>query len=259
MIDIHCHILPGIDDGASDLRESVEMAKTALADGITAVAATPHTQNGVYENAGNAIKESCDNLRKVFRREGIGLDLYPGAEVHLCRGMAEKIETGEILTINDNRRYLLLEFPAHMDFAVCKREIFELGLANIVPVIAHPERNAFFHFHFEAILELIELGCLVQITALSLTGGMGKGPAELSRKMVEMRIAHVIASDSHSPEMRSPKLSEAFAAAAKILGSEEEAEKLVTERPSSIVRGEGMEVPRPRTARKKGWLSFFRR
>ncbi len=257
MIDIHCHILPDVDDGASGLEQSLEMARIAHADGIEKIAATPHAFNGVYVNSVQKILEQCERLIGELDKAGIEIELLPGAEVHFCPGMASKVREGAIQTINGSGRYMLLEFPVHAMPPRYKEDIFELGLANVTPIIAHPERNAFFHFHPEALRELVEMGCLVQITAASILGGMGRGPAESALKMLRTRTAHIIASDAHSPDKRPPVLSPAVDAAAKILGSREEALRMVLDRPSAILRGEPVEVPPLAALPKKRWFSFL--
>ena len=257
MIDIHCHILPDVDDGASGLEQSLEMARIAQADGIDMIVATPHAFNGLYVNAVRTILDQCERLNEALERASIEIELLSGAEVHFCPGMASKVRQGAIQTINGSGRYILLEFPLHAMPPHYKDDIFELKLADVTPIIAHPERNAFFNFHPEALLELVEMGCLVQITAASILGGMGRGPAESARKMLKTRMAHIIASDAHSPDKRPPVLSPAVDAAAKILGSREEALRMVLDRPSAILRGETVEVPPPATWPKKRWFSFL--
>ncbi len=257
MIDIHTHILPGLDDGASDVEESLAMAKIAINDGIHTVIATPHTLNGIYPNSRSQVIASTKDLRVAFAKEQIKLDLFPGSEAHLNLGMVEKIFSGEVVTLNDNQRYLLLEFPFHSIPPGAKQEIFQLQLKGITPILAHAERNYGFQQHFEKLYEFVGMGCLVQITAMSITGDLGRETCLCAQKMLEYRLAHIIASDAHSEMYRSPRLSPGIKKAAKILGSTEQAEEMVTTRPAAILAGEKVVVPEPELPVKKRWFSLF--
>ncbi len=267
MIDIHSHILPGIDDGAADTEESLEMARAAVADGIHTIVATPHTLNGVYINTLQDVTDQVIALRQVFKKKQVPVDLRTGAEAHICVGMTDRIQSGEIAAINDYRslnlkilkskiRYVLIEFPAQAIPAGYKNELFHLKASGITPVIAHPERNPVFQRKQEILYELVNMGCLLQLTAMSITGGLGGGIMSFSRQMLECRLAHVIATDSHSVESKSPVLSPAVEAAARIIGSMKEAEDMVTKTPEAILEGKSVYIPEPKEPQKKSW--FFR-
>jgi len=267
MIDIHSHILPGIDDGAADAEESIEMAKAAVADGIHTIVATPHTLNGIYLNTLQDITDHVSALRQIFKKEHIPIDLRTGAEVHLCVGMTERIQSGEIAAINDHRslnlkilkskiRYVLVEFPTQAIPAGYKNELFQLKASGITPVIAHPERNPVFQRKQEILYEMVSMGCLLQLTAMSITGGLGGGIMSFARQILECRLAHVIATDSHSVESRPPVLSPAVEAAARIMGNMKEAEDMVTKIPEAILEGKSVYIPEPKEPQKKSW--FFR-
>jgi protein-tyrosine phosphatase len=257
MIDIHSHILPGLDDGASDVEESLAMAKIALNDGIHTIIATPHILNGIYPNSRSTILTSTDELRAAFAKEQIKSDLFPGSEAHLNLGMAEKIFSGEAVTLNDNQRYLLLEFPFHSIPPGAKQEIFQLQLKGITPVLAHAERNYGFQQHLKELYEFVSMGCLVQITAMSITGNLGREARLCAQKMLECRLAHIIATDAHSAAHRPPILSIGVKKSAKILGSTEQAEAMVTSRPAAILAGEKVVIPEPEEPAKKRWFFLF--
>ncbi len=257
MIDIHSHILPGLDDGAPDLQESLEMARIAVNDGIHTIIATPHTLNGIYLNSRSQVLARTGELRAAFAKDQIKLKLFPGSEVHLNLGMAEKLFSGETVALNDNQRYLLLEFPFHSIPPGAKQEIFQLQLKGITPILAHAERNYGFQQHFEQLYEFVGMGCLVQITAMSITGDLGRETRLCAQKMLECRLAHIIASDAHSATHRPPILSLGVKKAAKILGSTEQAEEMVTARPSAILAGEKIVIPEPEQPVKKRWFFLF--
>lgn len=250
MIDLHCHILPNIDDGSRSLEESLSMAKRAVEDGIQTIVATPHTLNGVYSNSVPEVVSRVAELQGAFQENGIDLRLCPGADVHLSFKMLEKIERGDAGTINDKGSYLLLEIPFQNIPTGIKEEIFALKLNGITPIITHPERHPFVHHNPGILREFVELGALCQITAMSVTGEFGKAVRKCSEALIRQRLIHVIASDAHSSDARPPVLSQAVEAAAEIMGNYEEAERMVESLPAAILSGEKVEVPEPARAGK---------
>ncbi len=257
MIDIHCHILPGVDDGAFNTEESIAMAKLAVADGIRTIVATPHTLNGVSNNSLQDVTGHVETLRKIFSNEDLNLDLLPGSEIHLCVRIMERVASGEVATINDNRRYALVEFPVHAIPIGYKDELFHLKVKGITPVIVHPERNLVFRQKPDILFELAAMGCLFQITALSITGGFGSDTKAFAHKMLKCRLGHVIASDAHSAEGRPPLLSQAVEVAGKVTGDKKKAEEMVTTIPEAIIEGKPVYPPEPESMQKKK-RSFFK-
>ena len=244
MIDLHCHILPGIDDGPADIEECLDMARQAVADGIDTVVATPHSQNGIYENAGSDIRRQVLDLNRVLQEAAIGLVVLPGAEEHIRLEMGLDGAPDAIFTLNDTGRYVLVEFP-FMSLPLGTRDIFfRMVHQGLTPVLAHPERNVAIQGNIEMLYDFVESGCLTQITAMSLTGELGAAARKCAQQMLARRLAHVIASDAHSAGHRPPQLSSAVAIAAQIMGSRLEAEAMVKRIPQAIISG------RPR---KKNW------
>lgn len=258
MIDLHCHILPEIDDGPQSLAESLKMARGAVENGIQTIVATPHTLNGYYTNPIQAIKTLCATVQEALARENIPLILVPGAEVHLCPDILSKVETGEAGTMNDNGRYLLLELPFQGLPPRLDQEIFSLKLNNITPIIAHPERNMDIQQNMDILAGLVARGALCQVTALSVTGEFGLKVRQCAEAMLAARLVHVIASDAHSARDRVPALQEAVAAAAEILRSYEEARRMVTTTPAAILAGRDIDLsaPEPPQSKKKKWFFF---
>ena len=246
MIDIHCHILPGVDDGPDSQEESLEMARLAVKDGIRAVVATPHTLNGIYTNSLEQIIVSVHSLQKIFSKNNIDVLLYAGADVHLCPRLLEKISSGDAPTINNNGKFILLELPSMtIPKKEVKDEIFALKLNGVTPIITHPERNAIIQRDPEILYEFISMGALSQVTAMSLTGSFGRRVKQLADVLLKHRLAHIIASDAHSSDSRPPVLSHAVDIAAHIFGNNNEAERMVTEVPSAIVSGTMPDIPEP--------------
>ena len=257
MIDLHCHILPGVDDGATDVSESIEMARQAVADGIHTVVATPHSLNDVYYNPREKVIDLVRNLREVLETEGLILKICPGSDARICLGMAERVAAEEALTINLNGRYILAEFPSQVIPAESRNELFQLKLNNITPIITHPERNLVFQHRLDFLYDLVEMGSLVQITAMSVTGELGEAAMECAHELLKRRLVHVIASDAHSSRHRPPILSHAVEAAAYVIGDEKTARAMVTDWPAAILAGESFAVPEPRRRIQRKWWKIF--
>jgi len=240
VIDLHCHILPKTDDGAQSMAESLRMANIAVQDGIEAIVATPH----IFPPDHQPLKsETISALRKKLAEHKIELTLYSGAEVYICSDLSDYIEKMPYITVNNMRKYILIEFP-FMTFPMgAENEIFNLGLNGITPVICHPERNTAIQNDMEILYKLVSMGALAQITAHSITGDFGKTVKKTSEAMLRRRLIHIIASDAHSPGLRPPLLSDAVIRAAKILKNFDEAKRMVTETPARIIAGEPVDVP----------------
>jgi len=255
MIDLHCHILPGVDDGAQDMEETLRMCSMSAKDGVKKIVATPHTMNGVYVNETKAIKQAVKELNDLLVTERIPLEILPGADVHINLNLLKLIEQGLVTTVNDNHRYLLLELPHHLVPPHFKNLVFELNLHGIVPVLTHPERNSILQSDINQLYELVMQGMLIQVTTRSLTGGFGPKPESCCRNLLKYNLVHVIASDAHSSTVRPPLLSPAVEEAGKIIG-EANALALVTENPQAIIEGRDLpDWPEPEKPRQ----SFFQR
>jgi protein-tyrosine phosphatase len=225
------------------------MARLALEDGIHTIVATPHTLDGNYLNAPHSIAQHVLSLQQALKANGEFLRLCMGADVHLCPGLADKIKKGEAATINNTGRYFLLELPAQTIPSGIKEEIFSLTLLGITPVITHPERHPAILRDINLLYDVIAMGALSQITAMSLTGEFGEGVRRCSQELLSHRLVHVIATDAHDAENRPPLLSRAVKEAASITGSESFALSLVEEIPARILAGEPVEIPEPMRVR----------
>ena len=234
-----------MDDGPQSLEESLSMANTAVEDGIHTIVATPHTLNGVYSNSTQEVSSKVDSLQDSLSKNHINLRICAGADVHLCPQMIERIEAGEAGTINNNGKYMLLELPSHAIIPGVKAEIFALKMKGITPIITHPERHPAINRDMDILYELVRMGALSQVTAMSITGDFGGAVRQCAEVLLRHRLVHVIASDAHSPDGRPPVLSRAVEEAAEIVGSYEEAVRMVKELPAAILSGERVEIPEP--------------
>ena len=233
MIDLHCHILPGIDDGASDLDVSLAMARAFVADGVTTVACTPHILPGLYHNSGPGILAAIEELRFALTLADVPLTLVAGADVHMTPNLAAGIKSGHLLSLGGTR-YILVEPPHHVMPLRIEDAFFEILAAGHVPILTHPERLTWIEDNYDTMIRLAAAGAVMQITAGSLTGAFGKAARYWAERMLDERCAHILATDSHDMKRRPPILARARDLAAKRVGAEE-AENLVLNRPREIL------------------------
>jgi protein-tyrosine phosphatase len=259
MIDLHCHILHGMDDGPETLRESVEMCRMAAMDGTTTIAATPHYNPGQYPRTGELIRERVAELEAALQAENIALTIVPGADVAIFPDLPTHPGLKNFLSIN-NSRYLLLEFPHFYVTQSWDSFLRSLLAAGTVPIITHPERNSWFVRHPKAVEQAVQIGALVQITAMSLLGGFGDEARRFSIHLLKSDLAHVMASDGHSATERPPLLSGAVKAAAGLIG-DERAQELVKTMPAAIIVDRPVRVRQPRVldAGKRSWFGSISR
>ena len=253
MIDLHCHVLPGLDDGPRFLQESLDMARTAVKNNIQTIVATPHSLNGFFVNTWDAIVSVTSSVQDALQREDIGLNIYPGMEVQMGPDLFEALERGEAGTINNNGRYMLVEFPAFSMPTGAREFIFKLKLQGITPIIAHPERHLILQHDLNQLHELVTQGALCQLTALSLTGEFGGTVKKSAEEMIRKGLAHVIATDAHFDNDRINALAESVDLAAEVLQDYGRAEQMVTKTPEAIINGEDVDLPEPVMGSKKWW------
>lgn len=250
MIDLHCHILPGLDDGAQNWDESLEMAQTAVMDGISGIVCTPHYSPAFPGNSRIAVMALVEEFRLKLRQWGIRLELYPGCELAVESKLAEKIVSGELLTLNDNRKIALIEMPYQIVPPDLGGFFWMMQAKGISAVLAHPERNYSVIQNPSKLLEWIQGGILVQITAASLVGLFGREVRDFSRELLRRRMAHLVASDSHGHAGRRPVLSQARTVSESIIGPEE-THRIFYEYPALILRGEVPDAAPPDRIEKK--------
>jgi protein-tyrosine phosphatase len=233
LIDLHSHLLPGIDDGSKDLAMSLAMARIASADGISTIACTPHIVPGVYNNSGPAIRRAVARLAESIAEAGIPITLVAGADVHIAPDLDAQLRDGRALTLN-NSRYLLFEPPHHVLPPRLEDLIFGLQAAGYVPILTHPERLSWVEGRYGLIKRLVSSSVLMQITAGSVMGRFGRRPRYWAERMLDEGLCHLLATDAHNAEQRPPRMADARDFVAQRLG-DDEAINLVLRRPQGIL------------------------
>jgi protein-tyrosine phosphatase len=255
MVDIHCHILPALDDGAVDSSLARQMAAMASADGITHIVATPHS-NYLYRFDPEVNRRKRDQLQEQI---GDSLALLLGCDFHLSRSNLEMVRTDPSRFTINGLQYLLVEFSNRAIPSDIDRVFSGLIARGLVPVITHPERNPLLSKALPRICAWIEMGCLVQITAGSFLGRFGKRSRDSAFLMLRSRMVHFIATDAHNTSSRPPVLSEARRIIAADQG-EEVAEALSEHNPRAAVDGGPLPWrPEPqRVSAPRRWFSLWR-
>lgn len=227
MIDLHCHILPGLDDGPIDLQQSLKMAQIAVKDSITTIAATPHVQD--LSQSIEGIETTVAYLNNELQNEGIPLTIVGGGEFSMMLN-PEYISGYSI----NGSKYILVEFPhTHLPRSAAE-DLFNIQTMGYIPIIAHPERNPSVMENPDCLLELLDSNVLVQLTAASLCGTFGTQIRNCSRYLLKKGAVDILASDAHDAEYRKPVLSKALKLASKLIGKEK-AKMLVYDTPKMII------------------------
>jgi protein-tyrosine phosphatase len=247
VIDLHSHVLPGLDDGAADLDEAVAICRAAAEDGIHVLAATPHVRDD-YPTTPEQMEEA---LAAVRAAAGDSVRLVSGGEIDLGRLDRPRDELARF-ALAGNPNYLLVETPYGGWPLDLPEKLFRLLASGITPVLAHPERNAEVQQRPELLEAIVAGGTLVQLTAASVDGRLGRRARSCAATLLDRELAHLLASDAHAPSLRAIGMS----AAVEALGDEQLARWLTVELPGAIVDHESL-PPRPRTARPR--RRFFRR
>jgi protein-tyrosine phosphatase len=252
--DIHCHLLPGLDDGPSDWDESLDMARMAADDGIAAVVATPHQLGASAGVSAEAVRAATVRMQELLDERAIPLRVLCGAEARIEPDLVAKIRGGRVLTLADRGRHVLLELPHDICFPL-DRLLAELRVAGLVGILSHPERNRGILSRPDAARELVNRGMLMQITAGSLTGDFGPPAQGLAQWLVKQRLVHFVASDAHDTKVRMPLLRCARQRIAKLAG-EEMAYIVCCENPTRVAEGQHISQidGRAKPAAAGGWL-----
>ncbi|WOX04849.1 tyrosine-protein phosphatase [Microbulbifer pacificus] len=235
MIDLHCHLLPGIDDGARDLEQALVLARASVADGITHCVATPHIHTGRFPNTLSSITKAFNQLREALAEEGIPLQLGMSAEIRLSEEILNMVLLKQVPYLGDweDERVLLLELPHSHIPPGTEQLIRWLRKQKVRPMIAHPERNKDVMRDFNKVLPLVREGCLFQVTAGAVAGHFGEPAQERAIQLLEQDLVTILATDAHHEVRRPPVLNTGRLAAEEIVG-EEKAWQLVRENPGKI-------------------------
>ncbi|TDG12868.1 capsular biosynthesis protein [Seongchinamella unica] len=251
MIDLHCHMLPGIDDGARDLPTALKMAELAVADGITLTACTPHIYPGLFENTHTGIRQAVEAFRRELAAADIPLELTYGADIQVVPELVSGLQNKVLPTLHGSR-YFLFEPPHHVSLPRLGDLIHNTLLSGYVPVITHPERLSYIESDYPRFLAAAEQGAWIQLTGGSLLGRFGRRVQQVAERFLRDGVTHLLASDGHNLSNRTPELAEARAAAAAIVG-EDEARRLVQERPAAVIANLNPAAVAPVPAHQPGW------
>lgn len=259
MYDMHSHILPGIDDGADSWDEAVAMAQIAEQDGTRVLVATSHFYEEVWPNSPERIIDLTRELGEKLEEEGVSIRVIPAMEVYITRKLADLYKDQRLLTINDNKRYLLVELPTQEFPTYTEQVLFQLQVLGVTPIIAHPERNPEVFTRPERLEAMVERGILVQINAGSLLGNNGREVQKFTEMLMHDNLVHLLGSDAHGSEKRRPLVHKAIKRIEAIL-PQDKANAIVIENPRKVIAGEDVEVLRPKytqRSRKKGFLGLW--
>ncbi|MGA2098556.1 MAG: CpsB/CapC family capsule biosynthesis tyrosine phosphatase [Candidatus Acidiferrum sp.] len=256
MVDVHCHILPGLDDGPENLEFSLEMAESAIAEGITHVVATPHS-NDEYHFDFERVREMRQQLQEKI---GNRLTLATGCDFHLNPENLDALREDAARFCINQHDYLLVEFNEFAIPPAMDQALHEIQLLGLRPVITHPERNAILRTQEERLAKWVRLGCYVQVTAGSLTGVFGPGAQKNAWKWIADGLVHIVASDAHNMRGRPLKLRAAFDVVRGQFG-EEKARALFIENPMAAFEGQELphapELPDERDTPRRKRFFFF--
>lgn len=257
MIDIHTHILPGLDDGAASFEDTSNMARAAISEGITTIIATPHHANGTYTNTADNVAEHTHSVNEQLMAAGVPVTIRTGQEVRVHDDLLDAWHRGEILPLAGSS-YILVEMPSSRIPKAMYELIHELCLLKLKPIIAHPERNAEVVKHPERLAELIEAGAFAQVTTHSLLGGFGKRIEQSAWSLMKDGLIHIVSSDAHHVERRGFRLREAYDSIERRMGEhwvsylQSNAQSIIEDKPFRI---------QPPAASSKGvvrrFLSYF--
>lgn len=254
IIDIHNHLLVGVDDGPRSSDEMMELLRQAKRQGIEGIIVTPHHLHPRYQNEFPKVENLLKELKENPEVKQLSIDLYPGQEIRVTDDILTDIENKDIQGLHYSK-YLLIELPSDHIPAFATRLIYEIQNKGFVPIIAHPERNKAIAKDINLLFELINIGALSQITASSLTGDFGKSVQKISIEMIEHRLVHFIASDAHHAEKRPFGFDNLFTTP-KIKYLKSDIEDLLTNN-EAIINNKKILIQKPLKYERKKFLGLF--
>lgn len=258
MIDLHCHILPAVDDGSKTIDNSLKMAIQAQKEGIKKILLTPHHMDGEYVNHKNQTMLHVKNFQNDLWDNNIDIEVRAGQEVHINGDLIKSIENDDILYADKCGKYLMLELPHDSIPEYTENIIFELKVKGITPVIVHPERNHGFQNNPDKLYDLVSQGCLTQITATSYVGGFGKHVQKFTEQIIDAGLGFTFSSDAHNMSGRKFRMQEAYELLTKKKGRK--LSNYYKENAEKIWNGHSIEIANIRKIKKKGFIkSIFNR
>lgn len=261
IVDIHNHILPGLDDGPKNMEETLLLARQAVESGISDVIATPHHMhrfhNELFKNNPHNIIEVVNEVNEILTKEAIHLQIYPGMEIHLYEGILDDIDKkfDSFLTINNTGRYILLEPPSKVFPDFTEKVLLKLLDKGLQPILAHPERNRALRKSPEKIYDLVKKGLLVQLTAGSIVGIHGKRLMNFSKHLLNHHLVHLVASDAHHFSQRKFELLRAYQIIEKDYSSR--LKEYLNENANHVLKGTNIKSSDPITIKGKKQYVFF--
>lgn len=235
-VDIHSHILPGVDDGAGSPEMSMRMLRMADAEGIRQIILTPHNKPMRHNVSAGEMEQLMERLRNAIEQEGLRLQLYSGSEVYYRSGILDALEEGNACTMAASS-YVLVEFGPMDDFSYIRNGVYQLTAGGYQPILAHAERYAHIGADIGRVGELIEMGCYIQVNAGSIMGDYGYKTKHLARRLLKHRLVHFIATDSHNDGKRSPALARCAGYVSKKFG-EQYMQELFCINPGCVIANE---------------------
>ena len=261
IIDLHAHLIPGVDDGAQTMEDVFLLARQAVNEGVEHLVLTPHHYNNQYVNHAKDVVELADKLQSQLDQAGIALRVYPSQEIRINEHLIDDLLNQDLLSLDDSGKYYLIEFPTQTVPEFSEHIIRQLINRGITPVIAHPERNHVFVEDRDIYRRFISMGCLGQITTSSIAGAFGNKIQKAAMEMIQQHLAHILASDAHSVEWRPFNYDAGFEALGRLIGAAKVDE--FKENARSIFNGEAIEIEKIETMnnppkKKKSFWNLFK-
>lgn len=255
MIDIHCHILPNVDDGSESLEESIAMAKIAESEGITRIVNTSHCHFDFKYKKGNELKLELEKFNQVLKEENINIEVLLGNELYYTSDLIERFDELDFFSMN-NSKYILMEFSPINFPKNIEDVIYEIKIRGYIPIIAHAERYKQVQEDVNIVLDCIKEGALIQVNASSILGKNGEKAEDTSKKLLDNNMVHFVATDAHSSNRRRPLIKDSYNYILKNYGKEV-AEKLFIENPTSVIENRDINILNPTKYEEK--RSFLKR
>ena len=255
MIDIHCHILPNVDDGSESLEESIEMAKIAESEGITRIVNTSHCHFDFKYKKGNELKLELEKFNQVLKEENINIEVLLGNELYYTSDLIERFNELDFFSMN-NSKYILMEFSPINFPKNIEDVIYEIKIRGYIPIIAHAERYKQVQEDVNIMLDCIKEGALIQVNASSILGKNGENVEDTSKKLLDNNMVHFVATDAHSSNRRRPLIKDSYNYILKNYGKEV-SEKLFIENPTSVIENRDISILNPTKYEEK--RSFLKR
>ena len=255
MIDIHCHILPNVDDGSESLEESIAMAKIAESEGITKIVNTSHCHFDFKYKKGNELKLELEKFNQVLKEENINIEVLLGNELYYTSDLIERFDELDFFSMN-NSKYILMEFSPINFPKNIEDVIYEIKIRGYIPIIAHAERYKQVQEDVNIVLDCIKEGALIQVNASSILGKNGEKAEDTSKKLLDNNMVHFVATDAHSSNRRRPLIKDSYNYILRNYGKEV-SEKLFIENPTAVIENRDISILNPTKYEEK--RSFLKR